>query len=194
MPARVAKRCLWALACVALAAPLAGALEDVKPAAEKGVQTVPAFYGRLTGDWAGSYSLWLRPGVPVQEYKIKARSAAVAQGHYFLMTYTWKNDKLRRAGVFLLGGKGTSANTSWGDSFHMASQPLLCRGQLSKDGKTLVFRGKYAMGGGPAWGWRTEFTLQGKDAILMQAFNIHPSGQEMKAVEAKMRRTAKERK
>ncbi len=45
------------------------------------------------------------------------------------------------------------------------------------------------MGEGPAWGWRTEFTLQGANTFLMEAYNITPGGMEALAVKAEMKRT-----
>ena len=78
---------------------------------------------------------------------------------------------------------------SWGDSFHQKPVPIHCTGVLSKDGKKLVFNGTWRVGKGPAWGWRTEFALTGKNNLLMEAFVVHPKGMEMKVVEAKMTRT-----
>ncbi len=78
---------------------------------------------------------------------------------------------------------------TWGDSWHMQPQPMVCEAELSEDGQKLVASCTYEAGPDtPDWGWRTEFTLQGEDAFLMEAYNITPEGLEALAVRAEMTR------
>jgi len=151
-------------------------------------KTVKSFFANLKGSWNGSYSLWLRPGVPAEESDIEANIQPAAKENYFLMTYSWKRGNDAHEGVFLFGGDGEAATFTWGDSFHSVPEPMHCSGDLKNGGQKLVFKGSYAAGSGPDWGWRTEFTRQGPDSFLMEAYNITPDGAEALAVKAELRR------
>ena len=98
------------------------------------------------------------------------------------MTYSWRQGGKSQEGVFLFGGGEKSATATWGDSFHMAPRPMQCTGELKESGNQLFFKGSYSMGKGPAWSWRTEFTLKGPNRLLMVAYNIMPNGIEGLAV------------
>jgi len=150
--------------------------------------TARAFYVKLTGNWKGPYSLWLRPGAPAQNSNISAHFQPTAGGNYFLMTYSWKQGGKVQEGVFLFGGHEKAATATWGDSFHMVPKPMQCKGELKDGGKKLVIKANYSVGEGPAWGWRTEFTLQGPNSLLMEAYNIMPDGVEGLAVKAELER------
>jgi hypothetical protein len=63
-----------------------------------------------------------------------------AKGNYFLMTYSWKKGEEAQVGVFLFGGNEKAVTASWGDSFHMAAEPMLCKGELKDGGKKLYVR------------------------------------------------------
>jgi hypothetical protein len=178
--------CLFSLFYLAVAGPQGNSPQEKNP--------LQAFYEKLSGDWQGSYSLWLRPGTPAQKSKITAKFQSTAKGNYFLMTYTWEYSDQAQEGVFLLGGKGKSATASWGDSFHSVPEPMQCKGHLENGGKKLIVKGSYAAGDGPSWGWRTEFTLLGPDDFLMEAYNIMPSGMEAQAVKAELKRASQREK
>ena len=155
-------------------------------AADRNVQE---FYNKLKGEWSGPYSVWLNPMEPPLNSEIAAQGRFVAQGSYFLLTYSWKAEDEEQEGVFLLGGEGETASSTWGDSWHMQPEPMVCEGELTEEGQKLVFLGSYGAGPGISdWGWRTEFTLQGEDAFLMEAYNITPEGLESLAVRAELTR------
>jgi hypothetical protein len=187
--------CFLYLSNFAVAGPQAKSLPENNPLKEEThVKTALAFYAKLSGEWNGSYSLWLRPGTPAQKSDITAQFRSIAKGNYFLMTYTWKQGGKAQEGVFLFGGHGNTATATWGDSFHMVPEPMQCKGELKDGGKKLIIKGSYAMGRGPTWGWRTEFTLWGPNALLMEAYNITPDGVEGLAVKAEMKRAPKKHK
>ncbi len=167
-----------------------------KHAQKEEVQTTTAraFYAKLSGNWKGPYSLWLRPGTPAQKSNISAHFQPTAKGNYFLMTYSWKQGGKVQEGVFLFGGHEKAATATWGDSFHMVPTPMQCKGVLKNGGKKLVITGSYSVGKGPAWNWRTEFTQQGPNSLLMEAYNIMPNGVEGLAVKAELKRVIKDEK
>jgi len=181
--------CSLGLSYFTVAGPQAKSPQEKKPPNEETyTKTVQAFYAKLSGDWDGTYSLWLRPGTPAYKSEITAQFQSTAKGNYFLMTYAWKKGGIVQEGVFLFGGYGKTATATWGDSFHMVPEPMQCNGQLKDGGKKLIIKGSYAAGKGPVWGWRTEFTLRGPNAFLMEAYNIMPNGVEALAVKAELKR------
>lgn len=145
---------------------------------------VRAFFERLLGRWQGDYRLWLYPQADVQQSAVDAEIRPAAGGKYLLFTYGWEQGGSRQEGVFLLGGQQEQATATWGDSFHSAPEPMICRGSLADDGQKLTLYGNYSAGD-ETWGWRTELTREG-NALVMQAFNITPAGQEGLAVRAEM--------
>jgi hypothetical protein len=150
--------------------------------------TVREFYSRLTGDWVGSYSLWLQPGAPAEKSKISAIIRPAARGNYFLMTYSWAIGDEAHEGVFLFGGRGKAATANWGDSFHSVPGTMLCKGELMDGKPKLILNGSYSAGDGPDWGWRTEFTILEQNSLLMVAYNVAPDGTEALAVKAELER------
>lgn len=152
-------------------------------------KVVQSFYSELVGDWSGSYSLWLDPEAEPQVSTARTRIEPAANNAYYLMTYDWDFAGKPQAGVFLFGGRDKTASASWGDSFHMTPDPMQCQGTLSDDGNKLSILGSYGAGSGPDWGWRTDFTRQGSDTLVMEAYNITPDGEEGLAVRAEFHRT-----
>ena len=168
--------------------------EKIPASEESQIKTAKAFFAKLSGDWKGTYSLWLRPGIPAQKSNISAHFQSAAQGNYFLMTYSWQQGGKAQEGVFLFGGHEKTATATWGDSFHMTPVPMQCTGELMDSEKKLIVKGTYSMGKGPAWGWRTEFTLQSPKTLLMEAYNIMPNGVEGLAVRAELKPVVKNEK
>ncbi|MBL6975728.1 MAG: DUF1579 family protein [Deltaproteobacteria bacterium] len=151
--------------------------------------TVTAFYNRMAGDWRGTCNLWFGPGEPVRTCDTEARVRAIAGDAYHLMTYRWVFEGEAKEGALFLGGHEEAATATWGDSWHMAPDPMVCQGLLEDGGAKLVFPGNYPTGPDtPDWGWRTELTWVDGDGLIMEAYNITPEGEEAIAVRAEYRR------
>lgn len=133
-----------------------------------GATTMQEFYAHLTGEWTGSYALWVGHGAPSRNSDTVADGRYVSKGGYFLLSYSWEDGGEKQEGIFFMGGDHNMASATWGDSWHIQPEPMICKGVWSEDGQKLVFLGSYGAGPGVAdWGWRTEFTLQGEDSFLM---------------------------
>lgn len=151
--------------------------------------SITEFLHNLVGSWTGYYHLWLAPGAPVDESSTAASVRLVASGRYAEIVYSWYREGKEQGGIFLLGGADGNANATWGDSFHSQPDPMHCPGRLANDGYRLIFDGSYPVGPGePDWGWRTEFVLKNPDTLLMEAYNITPTGDEHLAVRAEYQR------
>ena len=141
---------------------------------------VVQFLSSIAGQWQGNYKLWLDPS---KEPAVSPTSLVVkptANHSYYLIHYDWLFKDQMKAGVFLIGGKDQQAQATWGDSFHMEPLAMNCQGELTDD--KLMVVGTYPAGD-QEWGWRTEFSSQGKE-LIMRAYNISPAGQEDIALEA----------
>ena len=148
-----------------------------------------AFFQKLVGKWKGTYRLWMYPKKESEDSATTAEIRFVGADKFLLFTYTWVQGEKNQEGVFLLGGDKDVASATWGDSWHMAPQPMICEGVLEDDGNKLVLNGHYSAG--PAkWGWRTELTLKDSGTLVMKAFNISPEGQEALAIQSEMERAA----
>ena len=101
--------CLVGFSSLAVAYLQAKPPKNQAPKEEARTTTVRAFYAKLSGNWKGPYSLWLRPGTPAQKSEITAQFQSTAKGNYFLMTYAWKQGGKAQEGVFLFGGHGKTA-------------------------------------------------------------------------------------
>ncbi len=157
-----------------------------EPVSTPGIEN---FHQQLAGDWTGDYNLWTRPDQPPAESKIVAHIRPVA-GHH-LMTYTWSLRDHTIEGVFLLSGHDSRAFATWGDSFHMKPEPMICVGEFLTDENTVLLNGSYTVSQGPDWGWQTVFALQDSGTLLMEAYNVTPEGERMIAVRAVMERQKK---
>lgn len=151
--------------------------------------TVREFYAGLAGEWRGTYSLWFEPGTPVRICDTEARVQAIAGDAFHLMTYTWEFEGEGKEGALFLSGNDQAASMTWGDSWHMAPDPMVCQGRLEEEDSKLVFPGTYPTGPDtPDWGWRTELKRVDGDGLVMEAYNITPEGEEAIAVRAEYRR------
>lgn len=150
------------------------------------------FFIQLSGDWTGSYTLYLRPSDPVQVSQIHAQVRPAAMSNYFVMNYSWEFDSKAQEGVFLFAGQKTTASFSWGDSFHSVPEPMQCKGAWADTdcGPKLIFNGSFSVGEGvPEWGWRTEFHAPDRNSLVMEAFVVKPEGAgESRSVLAEMKR------
>ena len=141
---------------------------------------IRGFLSSAQGQWKGDYKLWLDPNKDPAESQSTLALKPTANGSFFLIHYDWLFQDKKRAGVFLIGGKDTMAQATWGDSFHMQPLPMVCDGELRQG--LFILNGTY-LAGEETWGWRTEFSNPDKQ-LIMRAYNIEPSGQEDIALEA----------
>ncbi len=145
------------------------------------------FLSSMTGDWSGTYRLWLHPGAEVQVSQSNAHVSVEGNGAYAVMSYDWVWKEKPQSGVFLFEGPSDHVTATWGDSWHQQPATMRCEGSFSDEGK-LVVLGSYSGGEGPDWGWRTQFNLVGEDSMVMEVYNITPDGQEALAVRAEYKR------
>lgn len=147
-----------------------------------------ALFTALDGEWMGTNVTWFEPEVVADASPIRARVRALPGEAAASYTYdsSLQGRPFTGAALFAFDSFGGRVDGAWSDSFHMSTNLMVSHG----DGNALGFSllGSYRVpGGGPAWGWRTVFELDG-DRLTVTAFNITPAGDEARAVQASYER------
>jgi hypothetical protein len=148
--------------------------------------SIPKPLGGTTGDWAGSYKLWLDPTQPPVECASTATVEKVGQGKFLTLRYTWEFDGKPHDGAMVVGvdPKESVLNVHWIDSFHNGHLIMACTGRVPAEDAEVSALGHYAAPPGPDWGWRTLLEHSVNDELRMVMYNIPPGEPEQLAVEA----------
>ncbi len=144
----------------------------------------------MAGAWAGTSRTWFEPGVLADESPIAARIRVLPDCPIALYEYETAVQGRPSHGVALMAFNRFTGgfDVAWADSFHMSTNLMVSRSETA--GGRIDVLGSYAdPGGGPPWGWRTTFDLDGTGTLIVTAYNITPDGQEARAVEARLTRT-----
>jgi hypothetical protein len=145
----------------------------------------------LVGEWEGTSRTWFEPDVLAGEATQRARIRHIgppAEAGFVLYEYDGATDGDPFQGVAIVGVEQHSGRfvSAWVDSMHQSTAIMLSKGdeQGATTGAPPTVTGAYRdPQGGPDWGWRTEFRLDGPDRLIVTAYNITPSGAESKGVE-----------
>ena len=150
---------------------------------------------------------WFEPDVLAGESPVQARIRPIGPPGddgpvtgFVLYEYSGTFGGEDYEGAAILGVEAHSGRfvSAWVDSMHQSTEIMQSRGAAPAAAPApggpppLAVTGAYRdPQGGPDWGWRTEFRLDGPDRLTVTAYNISPSGEEAKGVEAAYtRRTA----
>jgi hypothetical protein len=90
--------------------------------------------------------------------------------------YTWSHDGKPHEGSILLRDGGADYKDTFHASEGMRFEPWPVSGAL------LGLIGSYAMGGGPAWGWRIVLGQRPSGELVLQMTNVTPWGEDGRAV------------
>jgi hypothetical protein len=131
------------------------------------------FLDRAAGTYAGSNLLWFRDPDRPEESAAEVRVEAAR------VSYTWQYEGAPQSGVLDFAFEGDRVNAALTDTWH-SPEPMSCAGTHTPDGVT--FLGTYGAGSGPDWSWRTELRSPAPGELLMEMYNIEPSGEEHIAV------------
>ncbi len=143
---------------------------------------------QLMGSWRGSVTTWQRPDEPGATSEISGTFEPALGGRTVLYLYTSMVGEHRSDGMALIGKDITSGGLrmTWVDTFHTMSDVMTLEDCETDDG--LGFLGSYSAGD-QTWGWRIVLRVTGADELMIEHFNILPTGEEPPAVEIKYRRT-----
>lgn len=147
---------------------------------------LPASFADLSGEWKGEKVLYLGgESGPKKHSRSRLTVARAARGSFLMFAYTWKFDGDPHEGLIMLGldDKANVATAAWGDSWHMSSRIMNCRGQLNDNGVIDVV-GSYQAPNGPDWGWRIAIAAPVANQLSIVMHNIEPAGPEHIAVRA----------
>jgi hypothetical protein len=145
------------------------------------------FFSQLAGDWEGTVRTWFEPDVLADTSAISGSIRTVLGGRFALHEYSFELQGERYEALAILGFDlyKQRYTCAWVDSAHNGTTIML---SLSPEGSGPAPRpsvlGSYPDGvGGPDWGWRTEFAVDGPEHITIRHYNITPEGEEAIAVE-----------
>ena len=145
-----------------------------------------ALLARLAGNWKGTCKTWFEPGKLADTQPISGRMRRLLGGRFVKHTYKSQLMGQTMRGHALLGfdlGRGKFI-VSWADSCHNGTNIMNSVEDREPERNAFSVLGSYPDGqGGPDWGWRTEFRVDGNDKLLVRHFNIPPGMGEALAVE-----------
>lgn len=141
----------------------------------------------MAGDWEGRTQVWFEPGTVPDDSPVRGTVRSVLEGRFIVWDYVGSLGGKPLSGQFLIGWHVDKRRfeSSWVDSFHTGTSILISNGL--PDDPAISVLGHYGPEGGE-WGWRTAFELEAPDALVIRAWNIMPGGEDMLAVETRLRR------
>ncbi|MBX3185861.1 MAG: DUF1579 domain-containing protein [Labilithrix sp.] len=144
----------------------------------------------LAGTWAGTTLTWLDPSAPPSESRVDASVETLLGGRWIRIAYASTVMEKPHAGEMTVGfhNDAKAHEMTWIDSFHTGTSIMLSTGAPRDDGAVSVL-GSYAAGP-QRWGWRTVIHQPSSGELVIEAFNIAPSGEEFPAVTTKLTRRA----
>ncbi|MDC0674349.1 DUF1579 family protein [Nannocystis radixulma] len=135
----------------------------------------------LTGSWTGPARTWLGPDPEVSTWRVEIES--LLDGRYARLRYDGVCAGKPHHGEMTLGVDDHEHTLYWIDTFHTGASALWSTGPA---GPAISVLGSYRAGP-ERWGWRTAFRRDG-DLLVLEATNIHPNGDEDRAIEVRLTR------
>jgi hypothetical protein len=148
--------------------------------------TPPGLLAAL-GNWRGTSKLNYSEDPLVENISESDSTLAIETDplHAFAtVSYTWAFEGQAHEGrVLLCGTESTDEVTAgWSDSWHQNGSAM-CLSGPGMHSNQVRLTGSYGAAGGPDWGWRIEFNLEG-DNLTLKMINITPEGDQTWAVHA----------
>ena len=145
----------------------------------------------LVGRWSGTTSTWLAPQAPADEAGTEATIEALLGGRFVRIDYQSAVQGKPHAGQMLFGfhSDARAFELAWLDSFHTGTAIMLSTGAADDGahGALVSVLGSYRAGP-ERWGWRTVLRPLHRDELVIEAYNVSPSGHEDRAIATRLKR------
>lgn len=139
----------------------------------------------MAGTYEGPTETWFDPDKDPERSTTHATVEVLLGGRFIRIDYRGTAMGAPHAGQMILGFHRDAAlyELAWIDSFHTGTATMLSTGAPS--GEVVSVLGGYTAGS-ERWGWRTTLRRDGT-ALVIEAFNITPAGDESRAVRSVLR-------
>lgn len=133
----------------------------------------------LKGHWLGKASIWLKPDGGLSESELIGSEEIPDKA--VILRYNWNFESIEHFGLYVVSSTGPVA---FCDSFHTNGDIMHCE---PVEDNTVI--GHYQFGE-EKWGWRTRFEFPNATELIISAWNVFPSGEEVIATRAEYSRFA----
>lgn len=141
-------------------------------------------FAMMIGEWQGLARTWFEPNTLSDESLWSGQISPVLEGRFLLHEYQGSIQGEPLRGMMIIGYslEKEQYETTWIDQFHMGTAILYSEGQSVENGFSV--RGNwFETYSKQFWGWRTQFSQSSASELLIQMYNITPSGEEALGVE-----------
>jgi hypothetical protein len=139
----------------------------------------------MRGKWRGTTTTWFDPLKTPEESPTDARVELLLGGRFVRLTYASSVMGTKHAGEMTFAHADDHFHIAWLDSFHTSNAITPLDGARGKNDISCL--GSYAAGT-ETWGWRIAAAVNDKGELVVQEWNISPSGQEDRAIEMRLTR------
>ncbi|HRE41739.1 MAG TPA: DUF1579 family protein [Ignavibacteria bacterium] len=141
---------------------------------------------KMTGNWKGSYKLWLEPDADAMESEVSGTIKPIMKDMFILHEYENKIEDQDVYGMAIYGCflKHNELQSAWVDTFHNGTSIMYSKAKNKNDEYDVL--GHYTGADeNDLWGWRTTIEMPDDNSLLITMYNVFPEMDGNPSFEAK---------